>query len=196
MDGLEHELQRKLDRARSANLVERIERGYRPGAEQSVVQHAGGNSKRRVGEVQRVSCQRELRTVHHIENIGPELQRHRFVDGELPPQRQIELVPAKAPQRVARQIPLYAGNGSRECSLVEAKPSRTSCDSISGGAIGAVKEERLARNNVGAFADRNVWKKLRKVDCRCNDVCRRSGAGAENEIGSPSAQQITDHSLP
>jgi len=73
LTGSELRLQRELDRARAADLVQRIEAAALAAGAEPAIQRLGGIAELRRGDV--VDRRTELRVIEDVEKIGARLQR-------------------------------------------------------------------------------------------------------------------------
>ena len=78
----ELKLQRKLNRTRSSNLIERIEAAIRASRSQTVRQSLGGATKQRTG--QKVDGIAEVRMVKNVEELCAETKTHFLGQMKLP----------------------------------------------------------------------------------------------------------------
>ena len=83
------QLERELDRARAADLVERVEAAALAAAAEVVVQHLRSLPEFR--RVQAVDWAAEVRVIQAVEEIASELQRNPFCKAELAAQGDIPL---------------------------------------------------------------------------------------------------------
>jgi hypothetical protein len=96
----------QLDRARSADLIQRIEATALAATSEGACEH-----RRRLTEVigriaEKVDWVSEVRMVEDIEKIHSCLKGKSFCKSELPPHRQIDLRSAKSPQSITPEVPL------------------------------------------------------------------------------------------
>src|SRR5271157_2524601 len=104
---LELQLERQLDRAGTADLIQRIQAAALAAAAQITVQGLRRNAELRRGHV--VDRRAELRVVEDVEKIGAGLQRKTLAELEQPLQGEIDLRSVEAAQGVASQVALAAG---------------------------------------------------------------------------------------
>src|SRR5215472_2938995 len=114
----ELELEGELDRARSANLVQRIEAAALATASEIVVEHHRSLPELRRAEV--IDGASEVRVIQNVEEISSRLERESFGESELAAQCDVPLCGAESAQSIASQIALCRGrNGSSESRLVD-----------------------------------------------------------------------------
>src|SRR6185436_18535756 len=83
------QLQRELDRARPANLVERVETATGAARPQTVRQRLGRAAEQRTGEV--VVGTAKVGMVEDVEELRPEAKSYLFGDAKLPLQPKVQL---------------------------------------------------------------------------------------------------------
>src|SRR5262245_1392663 len=98
------QLQCELDRAGSADLVERVETATRAAGAQTVRQCLGRAAKQRTGEV--VVGTAEVGMVKDIEELCSETKFYLFGEAKLPLQAKIELRSSETAQNVATETTL------------------------------------------------------------------------------------------
>src|SRR5262249_21704410 len=114
---LELKLERKLDRARSADLVERVETAVRAPGAQTVGQRLSRAAEHRAGQaVDRVG---EIRVVEDVEELGPETKPGPLCNPKDSLEGNIGLRRPEAPQDVPAKIPLRPDWGRSKRSTVE-----------------------------------------------------------------------------
>src|SRR5580692_4173525 len=109
----EQELQGQLHRARSANLIQRIETAILAAGSKRCSQHL-----RRLPELWRthvVDGRTEVGVVEDVEQIRSCLKRKPLAQFELPTHRIIDLRSVESAQGVASQISLHRPERCREC---------------------------------------------------------------------------------
>jgi len=102
----------QLDRARSADLVQRIEAAALATGSEVVVQHLRGLAE--LGRGEKVDWITEVRMIQDIEEIASRLKRKPLGKAELSAHRQVPLGRAEAAQSIASQIAL-SRSGNRKC---------------------------------------------------------------------------------
>src|SRR5215471_16158536 len=107
LDCSELELEGELDRARAADLIQRIEAAALASASKRVIQHHRGFPElRRAQVVDRAS---EIGMVEDVEEIASRLKRHSFCESELAAQSDVPLGGAETSQCIAAKIALRGG---------------------------------------------------------------------------------------
>src|SRR6266481_5309247 len=116
-------LERKLNRTRAPDLVQRIKAAVLAAAAEVVVQHLCGLAELGCAEV--IDRVAEVRVIQNVEDIASRLQRKTFCKAKLPTQRQVPLRRTESTQGIASQIPL-PGDRYRcgECRCVDHLASR------------------------------------------------------------------------
>src|SRR5215469_4948363 len=110
-DRSELELEGELDRARTADLVERIEAAALAAAAQRVVEHLGRPPELRRAEV--VDRDAEVRVIEDVEEISSRLKRKSFGESKLATQCKVPLRCAESTQSIASKIALCRGRHRR-----------------------------------------------------------------------------------
>src|SRR5262245_18200754 len=112
----ELKLERRLDRARSADLIDRVETAARPAGPQTVRQRLCRAAEQRAGQA--VVGIAEVGVVEDVEELASETKSHLLGDVKDPLHPDIRLRRAEAAQDVASERTLLPGGRcSKSCSV-------------------------------------------------------------------------------
>ncbi len=170
---LELHFRRELDRARAADLVQRIQAAVLTATSEVVVQHLRRLSE--LGRAQIVDRATEVRVVKKVEEIASELKVKFLSESELAAQGHIPLSGAERAQGIASQIALRSGRNRRRKSR-RVNDLATCC-------AGRMQVERLIGNNARALRATCSGKNSSSQDLPSHHIDRRSGADVNDRIG-------------
>src|SRR5258708_6470126 len=124
--GIRSELkfQRQLDRARPADLIERVESAIGAAGPQTIRQGLRGPAEQGVG--QDVAGIAENWVVQYVEELSPETKVDPLHDVKLPLDSDIRLRRIETPQHVASEIPLRSSGRCGKSRLVKNLAARIS----------------------------------------------------------------------
>ena len=113
---LELKLERQLDRARAADLIQWAESAVGPTGAQAARQRLRRVAEKSVG--QSIVGRAEVGVVEDIEELSPKAEIHLFSDAKLPLNCNIGLPSSETAQHIAREIALLtAGRWGKRCGI-------------------------------------------------------------------------------
>src|SRR5262249_50516140 len=170
-------LKRELDRARSANVVERVETAVRAAGPETVRQRLRRAAKEGAGQA--VGGISEVWVVQDVEELSPESQPHILRNVKLPLERNIRLRSSESSQHVAPEITLLPGGRSRKSRLIENLATRISRP---------IEFKRRPRRDVTTGIEGDAA----GTENGANDANGRSRSGENETVQRPAAQYSVD----
>ena len=174
----ELKLQGQLDRARAADLIERVETAIRAAGSQAAGQRLRRLAEQCVGQV--VVGRAEVRVVEEVEELASETKPHLLGEMKLPLKRDIGLPGSETPQHIAAEIALLPGGRWSKCCWIER---------LAAGILRPIEHKRHSGHYVRARVQRDAVGEFKSA----NHIHRRSRPRENEAIHRPAAQRSVGH---